>query len=179
MPTFITSSRVQTRTWPLRFAVLVDWRAVPRFGTPSDGLPVVVRPSAYAFILNENGLLAIVRAPDGVFLPGGGVEQGESFEAAVARETLEECGLVIRTGRCVLEAVQFASSSAEGACFEKQSRFFDAAVEGEAPSAIIDGHETLWLAPSVADQVVSHESQAWAIQQWRRLNRRAATAPEV
>jgi len=83
----------------------VDWRAVPHFGTRPAGRRSVVRPSAYAFLQDRAGRLAVVRAIDGVFLPGGGLEDGETPEAAVGREALEECGLVVRVGACVSRLV--------------------------------------------------------------------------
>lgn len=51
-------------------------------------------------IVDGGKVLALRRAPDdflgGVFeLPGGGVEDGETFDQAVRRETLEEAGLEV------------------------------------------------------------------------------------
>lgn len=128
----------------------------------------------YAFLVNHEGLIAIVRAPDGTFLPGGGIEQGESPEEAVVREVLEECGLVVRVGAVVSRAIQFVASAAEGVTFEKRSTFFAAEIVGERSTAMEPGHDTLWLAPDAAREYVSHESQAWAIQAWTN----GAYAPE-
>lgn len=55
-------------------------------------------------LLIEDGHLLICRnrkAGYG-FLPGGHVEFGESAEAALRRELIEECGLEVRTGDCLL-----------------------------------------------------------------------------
>src|SRR5580765_3110699 len=68
-----------------------DSPAIPRFGEPVAGQPCVLRPSAFVVVSNNAGAIAVVRTAEGVFLPGGGVEPGESAEAAARRETGEEC----------------------------------------------------------------------------------------
>jgi len=112
--------------------------------------------------------VAVVREIDGVFLPGGGLEDGESPEEAVAREALEECGLVVRVGACVTRLVQFVVTT-EGLGVEKRCAFFDARVERDNRAAMLPGHETLWLAPARAAQILKHDSQMWAVRNWMKF----------
>ena len=70
----------------------IDWSAVPTFGESSRGTTTVPRPSAYALLCAPDGRIAVVRTPVGLYLPGGGVRDGESAEAAIHREIAEECG---------------------------------------------------------------------------------------
>ena len=46
--------------------------------------------------------MAVVRTPDGLFLPGGGCEPRESEQGTVIREVMEECGLGVRVGAIVV-----------------------------------------------------------------------------
>jgi 8-oxo-dGTP diphosphatase len=66
------------------------------FGRRVAEATYVRRPSVYAVITNGAGQVAVVRTAQGVFLPGGGIERGETPEQAVLREALEECRLDIR-----------------------------------------------------------------------------------
>ena len=84
-------------------------RSLPRMGTAEFGtqagvaadLPLV--PCVGAVVHDAQGRLLLIRrghAPhEGLWsLPGGRVEPGESAEAAVVREVLEETGLRVRAG---------------------------------------------------------------------------------
>jgi len=145
-----------------------DWRDVPLFGTRPGERRSIVRPSAYAFVQKGDGRLAVVRAIDGVFLPGGGLEDGETPEEAVAREALEECGLVVRVGACVSRAVQFVTT-ADGLTVEKRCAFFDARIERANPGGMLPGHDTRWLHRASAARALSHESQGWAVRDWTKV----------
>jgi len=126
-----------------------------------------VRPSAYAVILDGAGAVAVVFTPEGVFLPGGGVEAGETPAQAVARETLEECGLVVRPEGELGRAVQLAYSVKERRYYEKRSVFFRAVVEGQGVAVEVD-HRLVWLEPSAAAAQMSHESHAWVLRELLR-----------
>lgn len=56
--------------------------------------------SAAATVLNDEGEILLVRAPDrGWEMPGGQVEQGESLTLALAREVREESGIDVEVVR--------------------------------------------------------------------------------
>ena len=138
------------------------WDSVRVFGSRPPSVTAVVRPSAYAVIRNDRSEFAVVKAPDGVFLPGGGVEPGESPEEAVRREALEECGFTLRLGRRVAHAIQFANSVSERAFFEKRCTFFEASVDAHG-SSTEPGHELIWAPPALAASLLSHESHRWVV----------------
>jgi 8-oxo-dGTP diphosphatase len=136
-----------------------------------------VRPSAYAVVADASGgggageRLAVVRTPLGVFLPGGGMDPGETPEGAAVREVAEECGLVVRVaGGWRAAAVQYVWSAKYRAYFEKRSTFLGAELDGaETPRAEHD-HELLWLPPAKA-AAMAHESHAWAVARWLAARR--------
>ena len=142
------------------------------FGVPADAGVNVVRPSAYGVIEDERGRLAVARTPEGLFLPGGGIEDGETPALAVRREAFEECGLVVRAGGWAIRAVQFAWSASEKTYFEKRCTFLDAVVEAREPSGTEPDHELVWVSLEEAPRLLSHESHGWAITSWRSREER-------
>ena len=134
----------------------------PVFGTRLAGCRYKVRPSAYALLRDGDGRIAIVRAARGWFLPGGGIEAGETAEQAVERETIEECGLVIQPRAIVGHATEIVHSPAGNVGVDKVSVFFDAVVTGVAAAAE-PGHELVWLNDADAITRLSHKSHRWAV----------------
>src|SRR5205823_10430944 len=114
-----------------RYYNCVPMADLPVFGARVEGLPYVVRPSAYALVRNAEGALAVVRTPRGVHLPGGGIEAGETAAQTVERETREEAGLVVRAQGILGHAVEIAPAPGEKACFEKRCVFLAAALRSE------------------------------------------------
>src|SRR4030095_16459076 len=118
----------------------------PGFGTRVEGCPYVVRPSAYALVLNEHGNFAVARTAQGYFLPGGGSQPGESPKQTVEREAREECGLLLESRAVAGRAVEIVYSAEDKACFEKGSTFIEADVIGMTFPAEVD-HELIWIDP--------------------------------
>lgn len=148
-----------------------DWTQVPVFGARAEAERYTVRPSAYGLIDDGRGQLAVVRTSHGVFLPGGGIEEGEMPEQAVVREALEECALAVRAGDWAIYAVQFIYSESERTHFEKLSTFVDATVEAVASSATEADHTLEWVSLEAASQILTPESHRWAVDCWRRRRR--------
>lgn len=62
----------------------------------TEDMPVFTKTVVKAIIRNEEGLIAMQQAGNGVYkIPGGGVEEGESCIEALEREVLEETGLTV------------------------------------------------------------------------------------
>ena len=141
----------------------MERHGVPRFGERVPGVSYVRRPSAYAIIRSATGEVAVVRTAAGVFLPGGGMEAGESAEQAVVREVLEECGFAIRLLARLPGAVEFLHARAESTYFEKICTFFSAVAEGTQTRSPESDHEVLWLSSDAAAPLLSHESHRWAL----------------
>lgn len=138
------------------------------FGTPPETGAAILRPSAYAVVTNARGEIAIVRAKEGVLLPGGGIDANESPEAAAVREVAEECALQVTITGDLGQATQFVRSAEKGATFEKRSRFVSAQVQSPIRGATPE-HTTQWLNFRDALETVTYESHAWAIRRWQRL----------
>jgi 8-oxo-dGTP diphosphatase len=145
---------------------LTNWEDAPVFGRRTEGDPWVIRPSAYGLLQDRDGRVAIVRSVDGVYLPGGGIEEGETVPEALHREALEECGFLISLGAWAARAVQFAYSASEKSHFEKRCTFLECAIEGIDRGGLHAGHEVLWVPTRSAASLLTHESHGWAIAQW-------------
>lgn len=137
----------------------------PVFGSPPSSARIVQRQSAFGVIEHE-GRIAIVTAPNGRTLPGGGIEDDETPARAFERESAEECGFLIQVGDWTARAVQFVPSGSGDTCFEKICTFLEAdLVSADAEKTEAD-HEVSWLPPEEAQRVLSWESHVWAVQQW-------------
>jgi 8-oxo-dGTP pyrophosphatase MutT (NUDIX family) len=144
----------------------VDWTAVPIFGVPQNRVPSTIRPSAYGLVVDERGLVAVVRTPTGIHLPGGGSDAGETAPDTVVREAREETGLVVQIGAWRRWAIEHVWSVAEQAQFEKWNTFCDARVTKVGGDAIELDHEMFWLPPAEAAEQLSPLSHQWAVREW-------------
>jgi 8-oxo-dGTP diphosphatase len=135
----------------------------PVFGVQIPGCTYVPRPSAYALVRNSAGEWAVVRTPNGCYLPGGGMEADESPEQAVEREAREECGFVVETRAPIASAIEYVYSVEEKEYFAKECHFLEAVIVGTVQPEE-DDHELLWLPLDKAVASLLHESHRWVLQ---------------
>ena len=65
------------------------------FGEKLAGIEYTNRLGVYGIVINNEGKVATIKTSAGYFLPGGGVENGESYGQCLEREFLEETGYKI------------------------------------------------------------------------------------
>lgn len=145
----------------------LDEIPVPVFGQCRPGEVYVERPGAYALISDEAGRLAVVRNVHGrYFLPGGGIELGESLELALRREVLEECGRLVDELQWLCAADEYVEAREEARCYLKRGAFFVATLHAEPVVAPEQGTDLVWLSPAEAVRRLAHPSQAWVVRQY-------------
>lgn len=129
-------------------------RAPPPFGTKLPGVEYHPRPGAYALVFDAAGRVAIVHEEDDWYLPGGGIEAGETPEQALVREVREECACGVSIARLFGDAIEFLVTRS-GRHLEVQARYFHASFVGESTAH--------WVTPQEARALVKRRSDAWAI----------------
>jgi 8-oxo-dGTP diphosphatase len=136
-----------------------------QFGEKRDGYTYTDRPGAYAIIFNAKNEIAVVETPTGFFLPGGGIEKGESPEQALRREIQEEIGMKMKILRRLGEASQYLYSRIEKRAFNKIGNFFVAELVGPQGEATETEHWLVWLTHEKALKKLNHEFQRWMVEQ--------------
>lgn len=141
------------------------------FGPKNPALTYRRRATAFGLV-ERDGRLACVRVErkGGAYfdLPGGALDGGESEAQALAREFLEETGLVVSPRDRVAEAGQHFLKS-DGEPVHNVGGFWTAEAIGEDPSAKCeDDHQLVWLEPLEALSRLRHDAHAWAVTAWMR-----------
>jgi 8-oxo-dGTP diphosphatase len=137
----------------------------PLYGTPVPGKDYWWRPGVYGLALDAHGRLAVVEVEGQLFLPGGGIEEGESDQLTLQREFAEETGLVVQVQDLVREANEYTWSRAEG-YFVKQGRFYEASLTGDTVPQVEDDHLLVWMDRTEAAARLTHESQRDLVTRW-------------
>lgn len=145
---------------------MLDLQA-PQFGHIPPKTNFIERPGSYALILNEQQQLALVKTDWGhIYLPGGGIEAGESKETALHREVMEETGLKIQIDRYIGLAYEFFYSRSQDLHFNKAAHFFRASITGtHASGPLEDDHQLIWVAPEEAAEILHTDAYTWIVQE--------------
>jgi len=138
--------------------------AIPEFGERIAGKDYRPRAGAYAVITDEHGRLALFHRGDRYFLPGGGIELGETPEAALSREVREEIGWTVAILRKIGEATQYVITKNNEHC-AIQGTYFEARLLHQIGQPEEPDDELLWLPQPEAIALLPRQSDAWAIAQ--------------
>lgn len=137
---------------------------IPEFGEQTPGQVYRPRPAAYAVVTDAHRRVAIVLTPKGYFLPGGGIETGETAEEALVREVREECGRSIHILGRVGEATEYAFAEGKG-YFAIRGVFFRVSFGDSNDQPAEADHELVWFSGNEAKNRLTRKSHVWAVAQ--------------
>lgn len=137
-----------------------------QFGKIPVGKAFTVRPGGYAVVFDEHRRLLAILERGKYFLPGGGIESGESAEEAVIRENIEETGITIRILREIGPANEFVYAPSKDAYFNKIGTFYLAqAVDTHIPAQAGKYPGAAWVPVDTFITTAAHKSHIWAVRQ--------------
>ena len=126
------------------------------FGSPPPGVRPRLRRAVYAVVTNQMGHVLAIQGPGGCFLPGGGIEAGESEEDALHRECQEEIGVDVVVTERLGKVRQYFF--AEEAWWKMDAIFFRSELLGTPL-----GDDFVWLPLEQLDRKMFHECHSWAV----------------
>jgi len=136
---------------------------IPQFGEKIPGC--IDRPGAYAVILKNDMLLAIEK-PDGYFLPGGGIDPGETKEIALLREIFEETGHQGKIISYLGVANQYVQSHKYGA-INKKCHYFICEVDTNYQERPLEEDDVpVWVPTSKYLAKSPQKSHTWAVKKF-------------
>lgn len=133
-----------------------------QFGEALPGVNYVERPGVYALVVRD-GLLLVAATPAGLFLPGGGIDDGEGPVEALRRELREEAGTELMDAVEVGIARQYVIDSQTGIGYNKVERFFLVTVGTDVSENAEADHTARWVSIDVAVAGMREPAQAWAV----------------
>ncbi|ENQ3108607.1 8-oxo-dGTP diphosphatase [Bacillus sp. 491mf] len=138
----------------------------PSFGEKKQHIEYILRPSSYAIIFNENTTkIAVIQKGIRYFLPGGGIENGETKESCLHRELLEELGWAIEVQQYVGNAERYFYAEKEGVYYLNDGYFYICNKTQEKHTPQEDDYILHWVSSSEAQQLLVHDHQQWAVRQ--------------
>ena len=132
------------------------------FGT-NEGVEYVHRKGAYLIPIKDDRI-GVIQTPKGLFLLGGGIENGETDTLCIMRECMEETGYSVLISKEVCSAETYVKHPEIGYFHPIQIYYLGELVELKQPPAESD-HILVWMNYSNLKGKMSLEMQNWALEQ--------------
>jgi len=121
------------------------------------------RPSAYLIPIKDDKL-AVVKLPKGLFLIGGGMEEGETEQQTIERESLEEIGCSVTIKDKIGSAETFANHSTLGP-FHPMQNYYYGDIKEKVCQPTEKDHILIWVPYEELKGRMFSPMQNWAIDQ--------------
>ncbi len=110
----------------------------------------------------QDGKLAVIQTPKGLFLPGGGTESCESDVDCIRREVLEETGSEAEVGAFLCAAESYSEHETLG-FFHPIQFYYTGRIGKRIREPNESDHRIFWLPPEDVRGKLFPEMQNWAI----------------
>ena len=132
------------------------------------GYEYPVRYSAYGILMEEEKIL-LVKTPNGIFLPGGKIEENESDIDCLKREYIEETGIEIEIVKYIGKSVQMGIEPITNNHIRIYGSFYFVGKTGNIYDPLEKDHSNIWMKREDAAGALKLEFQSSIIKQWRYL----------
>lgn len=134
----------------------------PIFGEKLSEVKYTERTGVYGIAVDNTGKVATIKTPAGYFLPGGGIEDGETHKECLKREFIEETGCEIEIGRYIGKASLYHITK-KGEYKKGIGYFYTVNLKYETRKKIEEDHELLWIEPNECVKCLFLGHQSWAV----------------
>lgn len=132
------------------------------FGQKLSGVGYIDRIGVYGIAIDNEGKIATIKTPTGYFLPGGGIEIGETNKECIEREFIEETGFEVSIEKYIGKASLYHLSKTNK-YFHGIGYFYIVNLKSMTNKKTEDDHELLWIRPDECVRSLFLEHQAWAV----------------
>ncbi|MHC5268178.1 NUDIX hydrolase [Enterococcus sp. LJL98] len=141
---------------------------LPIFGEKQPNCQYKGRYGAYVVVpQKDHKKMILVQAPNGAyFLPGGGIEAGETHLEAIHREMLEELGFEVTIGSYFGEAVEYFYSRHRKTHYYHPGYFYEVTDWKSVAAPTETTNQLVWVTPIEAKKLLKRGSHRWAVEQW-------------
>ena len=132
------------------------------FGEKIDGVEYINRVGVYGIVIDNEGKIATIKTPTGYFLPGGGIEDGETHKECIEREFIEETGFEVSIekyiGKSSLYHISKTNKYLHGIGY-----FYIVNLKSMTNKKVEEDHELIWIEPVECVKGLFLKHQAWAV----------------
>jgi 8-oxo-dGTP diphosphatase len=132
------------------------------FGEKLENIEYIDRRAVYGIVINDEGEIAVIKTPTGYFLPGGGIENSETYVECLQREFVEETGYEAEVEKFIGRASLYHTSKTNQ-YLRGIGYFYTASLKFETSYKVEMDHELLWVEPDQCIKCLFLEHQAWAV----------------